>query len=301
MAEAVGGTAGAADENPTQTPTIEVHEDGLGVKSLGLRTPEGEQREVGVINWGNTVMIDTGGCEESFTIIDGNVEVVIPSSGRGEGTKIYGRGSEIKLPANKKEIMIKPLYSAPVAYMRGRGQGHERRVTIFPGRTPSGEVPVNDYGSNLKSLGYIVGERIDGKYQEVDATVGVLNPGNPFMASTTREEHVTVLSGKLRVTVESGESRVIQTQETIILPANTQNIQLEAMNGHQVAYRCLYIGPRVEDTAGTGDTAVNEPANEGTPEAAAPEAVVAGIAAAAAAIRPEEVARGEAPEEALTA
>lgn len=97
-------------------------------------------------------------------------------------------------------------------------------------------IDVNDYGPELKSLSFKTREGFD-------ATTGVLSPGKSRPVSTNRQE-IIILSkfgGDLKVTLPGEtEGKIYRRGETVMLPANTSGIQLEALES-QVSYECIYI------------------------------------------------------------
>jgi uncharacterized protein YaiE (UPF0345 family) len=126
-------------------------------------------------------------------------------------------------------------------------------TTETPAKYPA--VEVNDYGPDLKSLGYKTPEGND-------ATVGVLNPGKIQTTNTEREERITIISGKLRAKyADSPHSFNAGKGDRLTLTPNTKDIELEAMDGAQVVYNCEYINP---DPRGRQEQVV-----EGTEAAAA--------------------------------
>lgn len=123
-------------------------------------------------------------------------------------------------------------------------------------------IEVNDYGPDLKSLGFRTREGDD-------ATTGVLNPGQARTVSTRRKEMMILskLGGDLKVTIPGMmEGVVYRAGSTLMLPADTQGIQLEAMDGYQVSYECVYIEDESQAQAveaGTGTEAATGGGEEG--------------------------------------
>ncbi len=99
-------------------------------------------------------------------------------------------------------------------------------------KTRRGRIKFNNYGSHIKSLGYI-----DGRGNEV--TVGVMLPRTIYKGRTTKAETI-------RVTDEYGilliNEDTIGFGESVTVPANF-DIRVEVVGDFAVSYHCTYINP----------------------------------------------------------
>ena len=90
-------------------------------------------------------------------------------------------------------------------------------------------IKVNEYfDGKVKSLAF----DIDGRAY----TAGVFLAGR-YTVGTEKEEHVTVSVGELSIRLAGGEWQVVQSGQTIVIPAK---IDFEARVQKPVAYVCQY-------------------------------------------------------------
>jgi uncharacterized protein YaiE (UPF0345 family) len=106
---------------------------------------------------------------------------------------------------------------------------------------PSAETPgtfppieVNDYGRNFKSIPYTTPEGDRG-------TTAVMNPGEVFTFDVTEKEMVKVEQGTLRATLPGCSPANYTAGTTLVIPANSKGVMLEAIGAVQVKYDCRYI------------------------------------------------------------
>jgi uncharacterized protein YaiE (UPF0345 family) len=103
----------------------------------------------------------------------------------------------------------------------------------------SQEIRVNEYGGG-KSLSFTAP-------CGMKATVGVMNPNETIDVSTNLPEKVTIIRGRLAVTVPGvSERRMYNKHETAFIPGNQKSVLFEALDGNQVAYECIFYDAKLD-------------------------------------------------------
>ncbi|HAU39905.1 MAG: hypothetical protein UV80_C0002G0048 [Candidatus Peregrinibacteria bacterium GW2011_GWF2_43_17] len=95
-------------------------------------------------------------------------------------------------------------------------------------------VTSNEYHPYGRSLNYTAPCGMKG-------TVGIMKPGEIIEVSTDKPELVRLFRGRLARTVPGIlERRVYGKNDTFYLPGNQLVVLFEALDGHDVAYECIF-------------------------------------------------------------